>query len=168
MVLVLMGVSGSGKTTVGRILADQLGWTFVEADDFHPPANVEKMRAGTPLTDADRRPWLDALRQRIDAACDSGENVVLACSALKHAYQDYLERDEPACVHYVYLHGSEELIRQRLAARKGHFMNPRLLHSQFDILEPPADALRVDVSPPPEEIAAEIRRKLGLPSISGA
>jgi gluconokinase len=162
MVLVLMGVSGSGKTTVGKILSDQLGWTFLEADEFHPRENVEKMHAGTPLTDADRRPWLDALRERIDRACDGGENVVLACSALKHAYQDYLERDDPACVQYVYLHGDENLIRQRLAARRGHFMNPRLLHSQFEILEPPVDSLRVDVTPPPEAIAIEVRRKLGL------
>jgi gluconokinase len=162
MVLVLMGVSGSGKTTVGKILAEQLGWTFVEADEFHPAANVEKMHAGTPLTDADRRPWLDTLRERIDRACESGENIVLACSALKHAYQDYLERDDPACVQYVYLHGDENLIRQRLAARRGHFMNPRLLQSQFEVLEPPADSLRVDVAPPPDEIAAEIRRKLVL------
>jgi gluconokinase len=162
MVVVLMGVSGSGKTTVGKILAEELDWSLVEADDFHPAANVEKMRGGTPLSDADRRPWLDALRQRIAAACSGGANVVFYCSALKHAYQDYLERDDPACVHYVYLHGSEELIRRRLAARTGHFMNPKLLHSQFETLEPPADALRVDVTPPPEAIAAEIRRKLGL------
>jgi gluconokinase len=167
MVVVLMGVSGSGKTTVGRILAAQLGWTFVEADDYHPAANIEKMRGGTPLDDADRRPWLAALRERIDAACRGGENVVLACSALKHAYQDYLEQHEPACVHYVYLHGSEDLIRERLAARRGHFMNPRLLHSQFEALEPPADALRVDVSPSPEVIAAEIRRRLGLVAPGG-
>jgi gluconokinase len=162
MVLVLMGVSGSGKTTIGKLLAEQLGWSFVEADDYHPAANVEKMHRGTPLTDADRRPWLDALRQRVDAACARGENVVLACSALKHAYQDYLERDEPACVLYVHLKGSEELIRKRLAARKGHFMNPALLHSQFEIMEPPADAIEVDITPSPEAIAAEIRRKLGL------
>src|SRR5262245_1396142 len=157
-----MGVSGSGKSTIGKILADQLGWTFVEADEYHPAANVEKMRRGTPLTDEDRRPWLDVLRRRIDDACERGENVVLACSALKHAYQEYLERDDPACVHYVYLHGSEELIKKRLAARKGHFMNPRLLHSQFEVLEPPADAIRVDAAPPPKEIAAEIRKKLGV------
>jgi gluconokinase len=162
MIVVLMGVSGSGKTTVGRLLADQLGWAFVEADDYHPAANVEKMRRGEPLTDADRRPWLDALRRRIDDACRRGENVVLACSALKHAYQDYLERDDPACVWYVYLHGSEDLICRRLAARKGHFMNPALLHSQFELLEPPADAVRVDVAPSPEDIVAEIRRKLEL------
>ena len=162
MVLVLMGVSGSGKTTVGKVLAGELGWTFVEADEFHSAANVAKMRAGIPLTDADRRPWLDALRVRIDRACTEGENVVLACSALKHAYQDYLERDDPACVHYIYLHGSEELLRKRLAERQGHFMNPQLLHGQFETLEPPAEALRVDATPPPEAIAAEIRRRLKL------
>src|SRR5262249_62284708 len=102
------------------------------------------------------------LRQRIDTACDRGENVVLACSALKHAYQEYLQRDDPGCVLYVHLKGSEELIRKRLAARKGHFMNPSLLHSQFEIMEPPADAIEVDITPSPEAITAEIRRKLGL------
>ncbi|MBP3958687.1 gluconokinase [Gemmata sp. G18] len=162
MIVVLMGVSGSGKSTVGKILAEQLGWTFVEADDHHPAANVEKMRRGEPLTDEDRRPWLNVLRNRIDEACARGENVVLACSALKHAYQDYLERNEPECVQYVYLHGSEEVIRQRLAARTGHFMNPNLLHSQFETLEPPADAIRVDITPAPEVIAAEVKKKLGL------
>jgi gluconokinase len=162
MVVVLMGVSGSGKSTVGKLLAERLGWPFVEGDDYHPAANVEKMRSGTPLTDEDRRPWLAALRERVDRACTTGENIVLACSALKHAYQDYLERHDPACVHYVYLHGSEELIKLRLAARKGHFMNPGLLHSQFETLEPPADALRVDVSGTPEQAADEIQRRLGL------
>jgi len=162
MILVLMGVSGSGKSTVGRLLADQLGWTFVEADDYHSAANVTKMRGGVPLDDADRRPWLAALRERIAEACRTGENVVLACSALKHRYQDYLEQDDPPCVRFVYLKGSPELIRMRLAGRKGHFMDPALLGSQFDALEPPPDALRVDITPPPEQIAAEIRRKLGL------
>ena len=162
MVVVLMGVSGSGKTTIGKILAGKLGWPFVEGDDYHPAANVEKMRAGKPLTDEDRRPWLAALRERVDRACTTGENIVLACSALKHAYQDYLERHDPACVHYVYLHGSEELIKKRLAARKGHFMNPALLHSQFETLEPPAEAVRVDVAGSPEDVADEVRRRLGL------
>lgn len=162
MVVVLMGVSGSGKSTVGKILAAQLGWTFIEADEYHPAANVEKMRGGAPLTDADRRPWLDTLRRQINGACDRRENVVLACSALKHAYQDYLERDEPECVQYVYLHGSEELIRERLAARKGHFMNPNLLHSQFETLEPPEHAVRVDIASAPEVIVSEIRKRLGL------
>src|SRR4029079_4340226 len=110
MIVVLMGVSGSGKTTVGKLLAEQLGWTFVEADEYHPASNVDKMRRGIPLTDADRAPWLDALRRRVDEACAKGDNVVLACSALKHAYQHYLERDVPGCVRYVHLRGSEDLI----------------------------------------------------------
>jgi gluconokinase len=162
MVLVLMGVSGTGKTTVGKALAAELGWAFVEGDDFHPVANVEKMIAGIPLTDEDRCPWLRALRRRVEEACGRGEDVVLACSALKHDYREYLERHDPECVHYVYLHGSEELIRRRLAAREGHFMDPTLLQSQFEALEVPEGALRVDVTPAPEVIAAEIRRKLGL------
>jgi gluconokinase len=162
MVVVLMGVSGVGKTTVGKALAADLGWTFVEADEFHPPANVEKMRAGTPLTDGDRRPWLRALRGRIDEACGRGENAVLACSALKADYREYLERGCPADVRYVYLRGSAELIRRRLEGRDGHFMNPALLESQFEVLEPPEGDVQVDATPPPEVIAAEIRRRLGL------
>jgi gluconokinase len=162
MILVLMGVSGSGKTTVGKVLAEQLGWTFVDADDFHPAANVEKMRRGIPLDDDDRRPWLQALRQRMEEAFHRGENVVLACSALKHAYQEYLQHEEPERIRYVYLRGSEELIARRMAARKGHFMNPALLHSQFQTLEPPEHAIEVEIAPPPEEIAADIRRKLGV------
>jgi gluconokinase len=162
MIVVLMGVSGSGKSTVGKVLAGKLGWAFVDADDFHPAANVEKMRRGEPLTDEDRQPWLWALRQRIDAACESGEDLVLACSALKHSYRDYLRADVPACVRYVYLEGSEELIRQRLAGRKGHFMPPGLLHSQFEALEPPQDAVRIDVRPAPEVIAEQIRHALRL------
>jgi len=162
MIVVLMGVSGSGKTTVGRILAEKLGWVFLDADDFHPAANIAKMSRGEPLTDEDRRPWLEALRDRIDEACARNEDVVLACSALKHAYRDYLREDEPGCVRYVYLEGSEELIRERLAKRRGHFMPPGLLHSQFEALEPPADALRFDVTPAPEVIAERIRRALAL------
>jgi gluconokinase len=162
MILVLMGVSGSGKTTVGKALARQLGWTFVDADDFHPTANIEKMRRGIPLNDNDRRPWLQAIRQRLEEAFQRGENVVLACSALKHAYQEYLQHEEPERIRYVYLRGSEELIARRMAARTGHFMNPMLLHSQFETLEPPEHAIEVDITPPPEEIAANIRRKLGL------
>lgn len=162
MVIVLMGVSGSGKTTIGEKLAADLGWEFVEGDDYHPPENVAKMKGGTPLTDADRKPWLTALRQRIDAACAGGEDLVVACSALKDEYREYLERDDPACVRYVYLHGSEELIRERLEARKGHFMNPDLLRSQFAALEPPTGEVTVNVAPPPAAVAADIRRKLSL------
>jgi gluconokinase len=120
------------------------------------------MRRGVPLDDDDRRPWLQALRERIDEAVERGEDVVLACSALKHSYQDYLEKHHPHNVRYVHLRGSEELIRRRMAERKGHFMNPGLLHSQFETLEPPGDALQVDIAPPPEVIAAEVRRRLGL------
>src|SRR6185437_3329162 len=105
------------------------------ADDFHPPANVEKMHRGIPLTDVDRRPWLAAIHQRLLEAARRGENVVLACSALQHAYQEYLQHEEPERIYFVYLSCSEELIRQRLANRKGHFMNPNLLHSQFETLE---------------------------------
>lgn len=162
MIIVLMGVSGSGKTTVGKALARQLGWTFVDADDFHPAANVAKMHRGEPLTDEDRKPWLAAIHRRLLEAAQGGENVVLACSALKHAYRDYLQHEEPERIYFVYLQGSEELIRQRLAGRKGHFMNPNLLHSQFEMLEPPENAVVVDIAPPPDEIAANIRRKLGL------
>jgi gluconokinase len=162
MIIVLMGVSGSGKTTVGKAYASQMGWTFVDADDFHPAANIAKMHRGEPLTDADRWPWLEAIRQRLLLAAQRGENVVLACSALKHAYQEYLTHEDPERIYYVYLRGSEELIRQRLVERKGHFMNPNLLHSQFETLEPPENAIEIDIAPPPDEIAANIRRKLGL------
>ena len=161
MIVVLMGVTGSGKTTVGKVLATELGWKFHDADDYHPPANIEKMRRGIPLTDEDRQPWLQTLARLIDDARDRGESIVLACSALEHAYQEYL-RHHLDVVHYVCLRGSEELIEKRLVARKGHFMNPGLLDSQFEILEPPEDAIRVDVTGTPEEIAGEIRRRLGL------
>jgi gluconokinase len=139
-----------------------LGCPFVEGDDFHPVANVEKMSAGIPLNDEDRWPWLQALQRRVDEACEQGEDIVLACSALKQDYREYLERHSPECVHYVYLHGPVELIRRRLAERKGHFMNPALLYSQFEALEPPEDALQVDITPSPEVIVAEIKRKLGF------
>lgn len=161
MIVVLMGVSGSGKTTVGRALASQLGWGFADADDYHPEANKAKMHAGIPLTDQDRWPWLEALRHLIDEARRQHRNLVLACSALKHEYQHYLQHDAED-IRYVFLEGSESLIAERLAARHGHFMNPALLHSQFEALQPPEHALRVDVAPPPDQIAAEIRERLSL------
>lgn len=164
MIIVLMGVSGSGKSTVGKVLARDLGWTYVEADDYHPAANVEKMHRGVPLDDADRQPWLDRIRDRLLEARRRGENVVLACSALKHAYQHYLEHFAPELIHFVHLAGSEALIRQRLDQRQGHFMNPALLHSQFETLEPPEHAVRVEITASPAEIAAEVRAQLGLHS----
>lgn len=162
MVLVLMGVSGSGKTTTGQALAADLGWAFVEADDFHPAANVEKMAGGVALTDDDRRPWLRALAGRVADACRRGENVVLACSALKQDHREELQQGTAGCVRYVHLTGAEELVRRRLEEREGHFMDPALLHSQFEALEPPEGAVQVDVGPGPNEVAAVIRRRLGL------
>jgi gluconokinase len=162
VIIVVMGVTGTGKSTVGQLLAEQLGWTFVEGDDFHPKANVDKMRQGIPLTDEDRQPWLDAIRHRLEQASRRGENVVLACSALKHSYQHYLAGYAPEAVRFVYLFGSPEVIRQRLANRTGHFMNPALLASQFEDLEPPDDAIRVDTDQPPSAIVAEICAKLGI------
>ncbi|HMB02496.1 MAG TPA: gluconokinase [Isosphaeraceae bacterium] len=160
-IVVLMGVAGSGKTTVGKVLARRLGWTFHDADEYHPASNVAKMRAGVPLTDEDRTPWLQALARLIDEARDRGEDVVLACSALRLAYQEYLGHGRDV-VKFVYLKGSPELILRRVEARTGHFMDPRLLPSQFEILEPPEHAIEVDITPPPDEIAAEIRRRLGI------
>jgi gluconokinase len=162
MIIVLMGVSGSGKTTVGRILAEQLGWTFLEGDDFHPVATVETMRSGVPLDDDDRRPWLAALQARLEVAYERGENVVLACSALKDDYRDFLEKHDAAGVEFVYLRGSEEIIKSRLKERKGHFMDPALLRSQFEALEPPEGEIEVDITPAPEVIAGEIRRRVGV------
>jgi gluconokinase len=161
MIVILMGVTGSGKTSVGEILAADLGWTFLDADQDHPAANIAKMRRGDPLTDADRWPWLDAVAGRIRDARSRGENVVLACSALKHDYRDYL-RKQLGEVTFIYLHGSERLLQSRLDARKGHFMNPVLLRSQLDTLEPPNDGITVDVAPSPPEIATRIRRELGV------
>ena len=161
MVIVLMGVSGAGKTTVGEVLADRLGWTFHDADAFHPVANVEKMHRGEPLNDDDRAPWLRALSAMIDASRERAEDVVLACSALKHAYQEYLDHHH-GDLRFVCLCGPADLIAERLSRRTGHFMPPGLLESQLEILEPPDDALRVGVDGTPEETAEAIVSGLGL------
>lgn len=134
--LIVMGVSGSGKSTVAEALGERLGWRFEDGDSFHPAGNVEKMRAGHPLTDEDRWPWLNAIADEIARVCDKGEHVIIACSALKHSYRDVLLRGRDD-VRFVFLRGAKELIAARLAGRKGHFMPPGLLASQFDTLEPP-------------------------------
>lgn len=161
MVILLMGVAGSGKTTIGEQLAAQLGWSFRDADEFHPPANVAKMSAGTPLTDADRAPWLAAIRAHINGALARGESAIVTCSALKETYRAAAIPDR-ARVKLVHLAGDFDLILERMNARQGHFMKPQMLESQFATLEPPADALTVDIAKTPAEIVAEIRRQLSL------
>jgi gluconokinase len=161
VVIILMGVSGVGKTTVGKRLAEVLRWRFLEGDDFHPLANVTKMAAGIPLTDGDRMPWLERLRERIAEALARGEDVVLACSALKRSYRQLLTVD-PARVRWVYLWAPREVIADRLARRTGHFMPLALLGSQLEALEAPEDASRVDVTPGVDEVVATIRARLGV------
>ena len=158
MIVIVMGTTGSGKTTIGSLLAKRLGWEFADGDDFHPAANVEKMKHGIPLTDADREPWLRALHDKIAEWNSEKRNVVLACSALKQSYRDEL-RASPD-VKFVYLKGSYELFSQRVLARKGHFAKQDLLASQFATLEEPTDAITVDAASAPEQIVSELRRLL--------
>lgn len=157
--IVVCGVSGSGKTTVGAALATQLRAEFVDADDFHPPANIDRMRAGIPLTDVDREPWLRALRAHIDQVLARGTTLVLACSALKAAYRDMLGIDQRRILS-VYLEGTPELIAARLSARQHAFMPAQLLESQFAALEPPNDGLRIPIERPPEELVQRILEQL--------
>jgi gluconokinase len=162
--IVVMGVAGSGKTTVGEKLAEQLGWAYEDGDRFHPKANVEKMSAGQPLTDEDRWPWLQAIADEIDRVCSQGGHVVISCSALKRAYRDVLVhgRDD---VRIVYLDGMQHLIARRLGARKGHFMPPTLLESQFKTLEPPGpeeNPVTVSIDASVEGIVDDIVSKLAL------
>jgi gluconokinase len=161
-VLVVMGVSGSGKTTIAQRLAAAEHWTMLEGDSFHPPANVAKMKAGTPLTDEDRWPWLRAIAAAIDADLARGMNAVVACSALRRAYRDILigERRD---VRLVYLKGSKQLIGERMKSRKGHFMPAALLDSQFDTLEEPApdeNPIVVEIGGTPDEIVHAIMEQL--------
>jgi carbohydrate kinase (thermoresistant glucokinase family) len=160
-IVVLMGVTGAGKTTVGQQLAAALGWTFVEGDAFHPPENIAKMHRGEPLDDADRAPWLRAIRQRIDELVASAHSAVIACSALKQRYRGVLARDRPE-VTFVHLRTSAALIAERLRHRAGHFMPPELLQSQLDTLEEPTDGITVDAGPPPATIVAAIRHAMGV------
>jgi len=153
--IVVMGVSGSGKTTVARLLAGRLGWAFAEADEFHSPANVAKMRAGVALNDDDRRPWLAAIADRIDSAREANEPIVVTCSALKRRYRDILVASRPD-VALVYLKGDYDTIAQRMAARPHHYMPVSLLKSQFEALEEPAadeHAIVLDIRRSPEELA---------------
>jgi gluconokinase len=159
MIVIVMGVTGAGKTTVGRLLAQQLDWEFADADEFHPAANVEKIRRGIALDDSDRSPWLERLHTQIAKWEAQGRSVVLACSALKRSYRQILHAGPG--VKFVYLRGSRELIAGRLQARRGHFADEKILSGQFADLEEPEDAVVVDVAGTPEEIVAEIRRKIG-------
>ena len=161
MLVVLMGVAGSGKTTIGRLLAGELGWHFYDADDLHPRANVEKMSRGLALTDADREPWLESLRDLVGGCLARGENAVLACSALKERYRrEFLLLD--GRVRLIYLKGSYDLIHDRLTKRGDHFMKPRMLRSQFAALEEPEAESHVDISPPPADVVRAIRGRLGV------
>ena len=164
--LVVMGVSGSGKSTIAERLAARLGWRCEDGDKYHPPANVAKMSAGHPLTDEDRWPWLQAIADEIDRTCTQGERAVVACSALKRAYRDILVHGRND-VRIVFLNGTHDLIAARLAARKGHFMPPGLLTSQFKTLEPPQPTERpitVSIDAPVEAIVDDIIRQLKVPA----
>jgi gluconokinase len=155
MFVIVMGVSGSGKTTVGELLAERMGWPFYDGDNFHPAENVAKMAAGTPLDDADRAVWLAVLAALIGDGLARGESGVLACSALKDAYRDRL-RVDPEQVHFVYLKGSFELIWERMQRRQNHYMKAAMLQSQFAVLEEPDGVLTCDISQDPEQIVDTI------------
>ena len=161
MIVILFGVSGAGKTTIGKKLAKELDWQFIEADDFHSEANIDKMRKGLPLTDEDRWPWLEKLRQLIGRSLARGDNAVIACSALKDSYRRVLGVSDK--VKFVFLRGSYDLIAAQLRNRRGHFMNPTLLQSQFDALEEPRPAQNViviELGRSPTKLVEAIRSKL--------
>lgn len=169
MIIIVMGVSGSGKTTIGKLLADSLGWEFSDADSFHSPENVEKMRCGIALSEADRMPWLQDLQTAIKHWLQENKNVVLACSALKDSYRQFLVSDSDRYTNakgdrtkLVYLKGSYELIQIRLKERSNHYMSEKLLNSQFDTLEEPLDTISMDVAQPPQIIVQNIRTALRL------
>jgi gluconokinase len=163
MVVIIFGVSGAGKTTLGKLLAREFGWAFYEADDFHSPANVEKMRQGVPLTDQDRWPWLESLRELINRCVAAREDAVLACSALKEEYRRRLRVNTE--VKFVFLQGKYALVAEQLRQRRGHFMNPALLQSQFADLEEPRPeegAIVVELGRSPRELVQVVERKLRI------
>lgn len=169
MIILVMGVSGSGKTTIGKLLADSLDWEFSDADAFHSPENVDKMRRGIPLSEADRMPWLQDLQTAIKHWLQENKNVVLACSALKDSYRQFLVLDSDGFaiakgerIKLVYLKGSYELIQMRLQERQNHYMSEKLLNSQFDTLEEPLNTISMDVAQPPQLIVQNIRTALGI------
>ena len=164
MIIVVMGVSGSGKTTIGTMLADAIECSFLEGDSLHSKENIEKMLQGIPLTDSDRAPWLAAIRAHILKYRKRRENLVVACSALKQRYREFLAEGIP--INWIYLKGSAALIRSRMTHRPRHFMKADMLASQFDALEQPSDTITVDVSPPPSTIVAEILKQLSKPQSS--
>jgi gluconokinase len=164
MVIILIGVSGSGKTSIGRALSVLTGWSFLDADDYHSPENIAKMSRGEPLTDADRQPWIDTLIEVIDSQVKHGEQTILACSALKKSYRSQLAQSNLPSVHFVYLKVAPELLETRLKQRQGHFMSPKLLLSQLETLEEPtadeATIVRVQIETSLETIALYIHNKL--------
>jgi len=160
VILVVMGVTGAGKTTVGRLLAQELGWEFEEGDDFHSAANIERMRRGIPLSDEDRQPWLERLRGEIAKHDAERRNLVLACSALRKSYRTMLTVG--AGVKFVYLKGDAERIAERLKTRRGHFADEKILPAQFADLEEPDTAVLVDINATPQEIVNQIRKQLGI------
>jgi len=158
MIVLVMGTTGAGKTTVGKLLAENLGWNFLDADDFHPAANIEKMKQGIPLDDADRVPWLAAMHEELNRQSAAGGNCLLACSALKQKYRDVLSAGLDITV--VYLKGSYEEMKQHILARRGHFAGEAILAGQFADLEEPTDAIVVSAGQTPEKIVAMLRTRL--------
>jgi carbohydrate kinase (thermoresistant glucokinase family) len=162
LVLIIMGVSGCGKTTIGALLAQKLQIDFMDADHYHPPENISKMAQGIPLTDADRQQWLTALRGMIKSHLEKKRPMVLACSALRQAYRDYLSMDNPLEIKFIYLQGSFDLIQERMSRRKDHYMKPMMLKSQFETLEEPLTAITVEINAEPHHIVEIILEKLAV------